>query len=89
MKNFFFAFAASLFIAGMATHAAADELSDCIGDVTMQCLEDDDFWGCLEVGEEFCENQHSSDLSAPEINKIKADSRRRAELIYKKSATKK
>lgn len=91
MRNLFFAFATLSLVATAATaaQAAASDLDECIVDIMMQCSDDDDFWGCYEVGTELCENQHSSELSAPEISKIKADAKRRADSFYKTQATKK
>lgn len=67
--------------------ASASPLDDCILDITFQCVEDDDFWGCYETGKELCENQHSAmiqRLSKIQLKTIERENRRKATTILKK-----
>ena len=87
MRKLLFATTASAFVAVTAAsaHAAASDLDNCIVDIMMQCTDDDDFWGCYEVGVELCENQHSSQLKGTQINQIKMKNQRKAQQVFQRS----
>jgi ABC-type uncharacterized transport system YnjBCD substrate-binding protein len=94
MRNLFFALAALSFVtvsASTAAQAAASDLDDCILDITFQCLEDEDFWGCYDDGVELCENQSSEIKVKPTrvVDQILAKAKQRAGKMYKQSKPRK
>lgn len=71
-------------------NAAGSDLDDCILDITMQCVDDDDFWGCYDIGVELCENQSSSQIQIPKgtVDTIKRNARTRAQQILLQNSKK-
>ena len=70
-----------------ASRAAANDLDDCILDITFQCVDDDDFWGCYDVGVDFCKNQTSAEIAVMPrgtLAKIERQSRQKAQTIFLK-----
>ncbi|MCB1464071.1 MAG: hypothetical protein KDJ90_17005 [Nitratireductor sp.] len=68
------------------SHAAASDLDDCILDITFQCVDDADFWGCYNVGVELCKNQTSASISIPRgtIATIETKAKKRAQQVLLK-----
>ena len=70
-----------------ASHAAASDLDDCILDITFQCVDDSDFWGCYDVGVEFCKNQSSAEIAVLPRGKlalIEKQAHQKAQTIFLK-----
>jgi len=73
-----------------ASHAAASDLDDCILDITFQCVDDDDFWGCYDVGVELCKNQSSAEIAAMPrgtLATIEKQARQKAQTIFLKRSS--
>jgi hypothetical protein len=70
-----------------ASHAAASDLDDCILDITFQCVDDDDFWGCYDGGVELCKNQSSAEIAVMPrgtLATIEKKAHQRAQTIFLK-----